>query len=69
MTNQGETHDHLASWPDAHTMQAHYEWTEDGKHMREDIAFQLQDEHAMSFKSVVTADGAQAGAFSGSLER
>jgi len=69
VTNQGETHDHLANWLDAHTMNAHYEWRQDGKWMREDITFQLQDKHAMNFKSVVMSNGKQAFEFSGKLKR
>jgi hypothetical protein len=69
VTNQGETHDHLAKWQGINVMQAHYVWSQDGMQMREDISFLFQDEHTASFRSVVTADGKQAGAFSGSLKR
>jgi hypothetical protein len=69
VTNQGETHDHLASWPDAHTMLAHHDWMQDGTHMREDITFHFQGADAVTFKSVVTADDKQAATFSGSLKR
>lgn len=69
VTNQGETHDHLAKWTDAQTMQAHYDWTQDGKHMREDITFKLKGKHAMSFQTAVSADGKSAGEFSGALKR
>ncbi len=68
ITNQGETHDHLAAWPNAHTMKAHYDWTQDGKHMHEDITFNLKGKHAMTFQSVVSVDGKQAGEFSGELK-
>jgi len=69
VTNQGETHDHLASWPDPHTMKAHYAWTQDGKHMQEDIVFELKGKHDMTFRSVVSADGKPAGEFSAMLKR
>jgi len=69
ITNQGETHDHLTRWPDAHTMTAHYAWTQGGKKMNENIRFAFQNKRSMEFRSVVTADGEPAGEFSGSLKR
>jgi len=69
VTNQGETHDHLATWLNAHTMKAHYDWTQDGKHMHEDITFNLKGKQALNFQSVVTADGKQAGEFSAALKQ
>lgn len=68
VTNQGETHDHLAEWSDAHTMKAHYTWAQDGRQMRENIEFRFQGKGAVSFHSVVTADGKPAGEFAGSLK-
>jgi len=69
VTNQGETHDHLAKWTDAHTMLAHYDWKQNGKHMHESITFKLKDKNAMSFKSIVTADNKQVASFSGELRQ
>lgn len=65
VTNTGDTHDHLASWPNPHTMLAHYDWTQNGKHMHEAISFKFTGRHRMHFKSVVTADGQTVNAFSG----
>ncbi|MGA8048763.1 MAG: hypothetical protein WCA09_01140 [Burkholderiales bacterium] len=69
VTNQGDAHDHLTEWTDAATMKAHYEWVQDGKKMREDILFRLPGTKSMEFRSVVTADGKEAGVFSGKLGR
>jgi len=69
ITNQGETHDHLTEWTDARTMKAHYGWKEGGKQMRESILFKLPAKRSLEFRSVVTADGQEAGAFSGELTR
>jgi hypothetical protein len=69
VTNQGETHDHLVKWQDAHTMLAHYDWTQQGKHMHEAIAFKLKGKRLLSFDSIVTADGKQAGEFVGTVKR
>jgi len=44
ITNSGDTHDHLSSWPDANTMLAHYKWTQEGKDMEEDITFKFSGE-------------------------
>jgi hypothetical protein len=68
VTNQGETHDHLAEWSDANTMKAHYDWAQDGKRMKESIEFRFQGKNAVTFRSVVSADGKPAGEFSGSLK-
>jgi hypothetical protein len=69
VSNQGETHDHIAEWPDPNTMKAHYAWTQDGKQMLESIVFQLIGKNALEFRSTVTADGAEVGSFSGKLAR
>lgn len=69
ITNQGETHDHLTEWTDAGTMKAHYGWKEGGKRMMEKIVFKLPTRRTLKFRSAVTADGQEAGAFSGRLER
>lgn len=69
VTNQGETHDHLARWTDAHTMLAHYDWTQDGKHMHESITFKLKGKQALSFESIATADNQQVASFSGELRQ
>ena len=69
ITNGGDTHDHLSSWPAANTMKARCKWTQDGKGMEEDITFKFSGKHGLAFRSMVTADGAPAGSFSGSLTR
>jgi hypothetical protein len=69
VTDQGETHDHLVEWTDPNTMLAHYDWTQDGKHMRESITFKLKGKHDMSFESIVFVDDQQAASFSGELKR
>ncbi len=68
VTNQGDTHDHITEWPDAHTMKAHYAWTQDGKKMVEHITIVFKGKKSMEFRSVVTEDGKEASAFSGSLK-
>jgi len=68
VSNQGETHDHLARWVDASHMQAHYDWQQDGKPVRENIQVEVKGRH-MKFKSVVTMDGKKAAEFSGDLSR
>ena len=50
VTNQGDTHDHLAKWLDANHMQAHYAWQQDGKPMRENIQVEVKGRH-MKFQS------------------
>lgn len=69
VSNQGDAHDHLTQWSDAKTMNARYEWTQDGKKMREEIVIRLPAGKTMEFRSVVTADGKEAGVFSGKLTR
>jgi hypothetical protein len=69
VSNQGDTHDHIAEWPDPNTMKAHYAWTQDGKQMLESIVFQLIGKSSLEFRSVVTADGSEVGSFSGKLAR
>jgi len=69
VSNQGDTHDHIAEWPDPNTMKAHYAWTQDGKQMLESILFQLIGNSSLEFRSVVTSDGNEVGSFSGKLTR
>ena len=69
VSNQGETHDHVATWVDAKTMKAAYSWSQDGKKMQEDITITLPSEKTMEFKSVVSADGTEASSFSAKLTR
>ncbi len=69
VSNQGDTHDHVAEWPDANTMKAHYAWTQDGKQMLESIVFQIVDNNSLEFRSVVASDGNEVGTFSGKLAR
>lgn len=68
VSNQGESHDHLAAWSDADTMKAYYHWAQEGKQMRENIEFRFKGKGALTFRSAVTADGQPAGEFSGSLK-
>jgi hypothetical protein len=69
ITSSGDTHDHLSSWPDANTMKARYTWTQDGKGMEEDITLKFSGKDSLAFRSTVTADGAPAGNFSGTLSQ
>jgi hypothetical protein len=69
VTNQGETHDHVAEWSGAKAMKARHTWTQDGKNMEEDIAFAFTGNKAMDFRSVVREDGKEVAAFSGRLLR
>jgi hypothetical protein len=69
VTNQGETHDHVATWIDAKTMKATHSWSQDGKKMHEDITMSLPTDKTMEFRGVVTADGKEASSFSGKLKR
>jgi hypothetical protein len=69
VTNTGDAHDHLAHWISARTMKASYAWTDHGKKMVETITLKLAGTNSMTFKSVVTADGENAGAFLGTLRR
>jgi len=69
VTNQGETHDHVAEWTDATTMKARFAWTQDGKAWEENVSFKLTSARSIEFRSVVTANRAQVGSFSGRVER
>lgn len=69
ITNDGETHDHLTKWTDPSHLQADYAWTQDGKKMHEHITMTLTGKKTLDFRSVVTADGKDAGVFSGHLTR
>ncbi|MGH8744916.1 MAG: hypothetical protein ACREUK_00310 [Burkholderiales bacterium] len=69
INNQGDTHDHIAEWPDAKTMIAHYDWEKNGKQMRENIVFRFTHEKDMDFRSVITENGQEVGAFFGKLSR
>jgi len=68
VSSQGETHDHLARWVDANHMQAHFDWQQDGKPVRETIQVEVKGRH-MKFKSEVSMDGKQAAEFTGDLSR
>ena len=68
ITNQGETHDHLVEWDNAQTMKARYAWTEDGRRMQESVEFSFKGTNALTFRSVVSADGKPVAQFSGSLK-
>ena len=69
INNQGDTHDHVAEWPDAKTMIAHYEWEQNGKQMRENVIFRFTHPKEMDFRSVLIEDGREVGAFFGKLSR
>lgn len=69
VTNQGETHDHLADWTGADEMNARYSWIQDGKKMDEIITVKLSGKKAMEFRSVVNAHGEEVNSFSGKLKR
>ncbi|MFZ1907543.1 MAG: hypothetical protein WAU52_00535 [Burkholderiales bacterium] len=69
VNNQGDTHDHISDWTDARTMIAHYEWEQNGKQMRENVIFRFAREKDMDFRSVVTENGQEVGAFFGKLSR
>lgn len=69
VTNQGDAHDHLTHWVDAKTMTASHAWTQDGKHMQENITITLPYRKVLEFRSVVTADGKQVNVFSGKVAR
>ena len=69
VSNQGETHDHVATWTDDNTLKAGYSWTQDGKKMQEDTTIILPNEKTMEFTTVVSADGAETTSFHGKLTR
>jgi len=68
VSNQGETHDHLATWM-GKTLTGDYSWVEDGKKMHEHIVLNLSTDKSMDFRGVTTADGQEAGTFTGELTR
>ncbi|MGH8737371.1 MAG: hypothetical protein ACREU5_04240 [Burkholderiales bacterium] len=67
VNNQGDTHDHVAEWPDRKTMIAHYDWEQSGRQMRENVVFRFTSEKDMDFRSVITDNGQEVGAFFGKL--
>jgi hypothetical protein len=69
VTNEGDTHDHLTHWVDAHTMQARYAWTQNGTKMEEHITVVFKGRRVMHFRSVVSGAGKEVGAFSADLRR
>jgi len=69
VTNQGETHDHVAEWTDASTMKARHEWTQDGKRMGEDVTLRFGGRKSLEFRSVTSADGQEVARFSGTVTR
>lgn len=69
INNQGDTHDYISEWTDAKTMLAHYEWEQNGKQMRENVVFRFPREHEMDFRSVITENGQEVGAFFGKMSR
>jgi len=69
VTNQGEVHDHVVVWQDAHTMNASTRWKQEGVDMEERIVMQFPSDRSLAFHSVVTAGGKLAAEFSGNLKR
>jgi hypothetical protein len=69
VTNQGEMHDHITKWTDPKTMKAHYAWAQDGKKMEERITVSFKDKDTLDFRSATTANGKDAGVFSGKAFR
>ena len=69
ITNQGETHDHLAEWTDARTLKARHSWTQDGKRIRERITVRLPSKTTLEFSSVTSAAGKMLSEFTGKLAR
>jgi hypothetical protein len=69
VTNVGETHDHIADWPNAKTMTGYHGWNQDGKKMEEKVTFTFNGSRSMEFQSVVSADGVKVASFTGHLKR
>jgi len=69
VTNQGETHDHIAEWVDPKNMRANLAWTQEGKQMAENITFHFVSSRSIEFRSVVTENGKEAVSFTGTLKR
>lgn len=69
ISNQGETHDHVADWPDTKTMKASTTWTHEGKRMEENITFHFTSSRSMEFRGIVSENGKEVGAFTGKLKR
>jgi hypothetical protein len=69
INNQGDVHDHIADWPDAKTLTAYYDWEQDGKQMRENVIVRFPREKEMNFRSVITENGKDVGAFFGDMTR
>lgn len=69
VTNQGETHDHLADWTDAHSMKARHAWTQDGKKMEEHVTMKLNGSNTLEFVSIMSVEGKPVASFRGTLKR
>lgn len=69
VTNQGETHDHLADWTDAHNMKARHAWTQDGKKMEEHVTMKFSGSNTLEFHSIMSVEGQQVASFRGTLKR
>jgi hypothetical protein len=50
-------------------MRAHRAWSANGKKMVQDVTFHLPQRDSFEFRSILTADGKEAGVFSGRLVR
>jgi hypothetical protein len=69
VTNQGETHDHVAEWTDARNMRANLAWTQEGKQMAENITFHFVSTRSFEFSSIVKENGMETVSFTGTLKR
>jgi len=69
VSNQGETHDHLADWTDANNMKARYAWTQDGKKMEEHVTMKFNGSNTLEFRSIMRVEGQQVASFHGTLKR
>lgn len=69
VTNTGETHDHKVTWIDAHTMKAHYTWTQEGDRMAENITLTINGNDTLMFESIVSQNGQEVARFSGTLKQ
>lgn len=69
VNNMGETHDHATRWVDAKTLKANYAWQQEGRQMAEEVTISLAQAKAVTFQSVVTADGQQMAMMTGKMSR
>jgi len=67
ITDAGETHDHSVIFNGSTGLTGHYTWEVDGTKLDETIVMQFAD--ALTFTSVVTADGTEIERFEGKLTK